>query len=68
MAAQGFTDEQIAKTLGIAVSTIRTQWVRLKQKLNTSSRTHAVALVLASRHRVEMEELEERLKDTNEDA
>lgn len=56
-AAEGLRDKEIAARLGIAMSTLRTYWERLKAKLGAGTRAQAMARALASRHRIAMEEL-----------
>ncbi len=43
-AADGLTDKEIGKELGIGVSTIRTYWDRLRDKLGAVNRAQAIAL------------------------
>ncbi|MFZ4508508.1 MAG: LuxR C-terminal-related transcriptional regulator [Fimbriimonas sp.] len=46
MAAQGYTDKQMATRLGISRETVATYWRRILQRFNASSRTEVVATVL----------------------
>ena len=43
-AAAGATDKEIADDLDISVATLRTYWVRVRDKLGAVNRTHAIAL------------------------
>jgi PAS domain S-box-containing protein len=43
LAAQGFTDKEIASQIGVQMSTVRTYWDRIKIKLLATNRTEAVA-------------------------
>lgn len=43
LAVQGFTDEMIAKELGIECGTVNSYWVRIRGKLGNFSRTELVA-------------------------
>jgi PAS domain S-box-containing protein len=45
-AIRGHTDRQIAVTLGISESTIKTFWERIREKLNATNRSHAIANAL----------------------
>ncbi|HWA83067.1 MAG TPA: LuxR C-terminal-related transcriptional regulator [Fimbriimonadaceae bacterium] len=44
-AAKGMTDKEIAKLRGISVTSVRTYWDRLREKLHANGRTHVVAIV-----------------------
>lgn len=46
LAVDGRTDEQIAQTLGLSVSTVNSYWVRIRGKIGSLSRTEVVAAVL----------------------
>jgi len=46
LAAMGKCDKEIARDLGVSLSTVRTYWERLRTKTGTRSRTHAVCTVL----------------------
>ncbi len=48
LGAQGATDQEISETLAIAVPTLRTYWLRIREKLGAVNRTHAIALAVAS--------------------
>lgn len=43
-AAEGMTDQQIANTLDIRVSTVTTYWIRIRGKLGRLSRSELVAM------------------------
>ena len=43
-AATGATDKEIADHLDISVATLRTYWIRVRDKLGAVNRTHAIAL------------------------
>jgi len=45
-AAEGLADKEIASHLGLSVTTVRTYWERIRQKLGAVNRTQAVRLVL----------------------
>jgi len=47
LAAQGCCDKEIANTLGVQISTVRTYWERIRAKTASKSRTHAVCAVIA---------------------
>ena len=46
-AANGLADKQIARHMGLQLSTVRTYWERARQKLSASNRTHAVSMLVA---------------------
>ncbi len=46
LAVQGLTDKEICRKLGITLATIRTHWVRLREKQGTVNRAEAVANAL----------------------
>ncbi len=48
-AAAGATDKEIADDLDISVATLRTYWVRVRDKLGAVNRTHAIALAAFDR-------------------
>lgn len=54
-AAQGLTDKEIADRLDIDLSTIRTYWHRIQSKLDTVSRTHAVATLIEMRQQQQLD-------------
>ena len=45
LAAQGMPDKQIAELCHVRVSTIRTYWGRIYEKLNATNRTHAACIL-----------------------
>lgn len=45
LGAQGATDKEIACHLGLSIPTLRTYWMRIRNKVGATSRTHAIALV-----------------------
>lgn len=45
-AANGLTDKEIAKDLGIATGTVKTHWTRVRTRFRCSTRAHAVALFM----------------------
>jgi DNA-binding CsgD family transcriptional regulator len=53
MAAQGFTDESIAKELDISVATVRGYWLRVRTKLGGSSRAELVGQWIGLNSRTE---------------
>ena len=64
LAAQGLTDKEIAKTLGISIDTVDTYWRRIRNRYSVSSRTEAVARAVSEeltraleRERLEKERL-----------
>ena len=48
-AARGATDKEIADDLDLSVATLRTYWVRVREKLGAVNRTHAIALAALDR-------------------
>jgi DNA-binding CsgD family transcriptional regulator len=48
LAAQGLTDKEVQRRLGLSGSTIATYWKRIRQKLNTANRAEAIAKLLSS--------------------
>jgi DNA-binding NarL/FixJ family response regulator len=46
-AANGLADKQIARQMGLQLSTVRTYWERAREKLGASNRTHAVSMLVA---------------------
>lgn len=44
-AAEGLSDKEIAKERGLRLSSVRTYWDRMRDKLKASNRAHAVALL-----------------------
>lgn len=46
LAAEGWTDKEIASRLKVAAATLKTHWERLRHKLHAKSRAHAVAKLL----------------------
>jgi DNA-binding CsgD family transcriptional regulator len=48
LAAQGMPDKQIAELCRVRVSTIRTYWERIYEKLNATNRTHAACMVVSA--------------------
>ena len=59
LAAEGLTDKEIARELGISVDTVDTYWRRIRHRLGTSSRTAAVATALMQGTRASEERLGE---------
>jgi len=49
LAAEGKTDKEIARELGIQIATVNTHWSRIRLKLNVGSRTEAVSVVQRER-------------------
>lgn len=49
LAAQGLTDKEIQRRLGLSSSTVSTYWKRIREKLHTVNRAQAIAR-LAARH------------------
>ena len=43
LAAQGLTDKEIQRRLGLSASTISTYWKRIREKLQTVNRAQAIA-------------------------
>ncbi len=43
-AKRGATDQEIASDLGMTVSTLRVCWLRIRDKLGATNRTHAIVL------------------------
>ena len=48
-AAKGATDKEIADELELSVATLRTYWMRVREKLGAVNRTHAIALATVDR-------------------
>jgi DNA-binding CsgD family transcriptional regulator len=48
LGAEGATDGEISDRLAIAVPTLRTYWLRIREKLGAVNRTHAIALAVAA--------------------
>ena len=48
LGASGATDQEISDHLSISVPTLRTYWLRIREKVGAVNRTHAIALVVAS--------------------
>jgi DNA-binding CsgD family transcriptional regulator len=49
-AMEGMTDKEIACDLGISPATVKSYWLRIRQKVGGLTRTEAVARVLQQRH------------------
>jgi DNA-binding CsgD family transcriptional regulator len=47
LGAEGATDGEISDRLAISVPTLRTYWLRIREKLGAVNRTHAIALAVA---------------------
>lgn len=47
LGAQGATDQEISDQLSISVPTLRTYWLRIREKIGGVNRTHAIALAVA---------------------
>ena len=45
LAAQGLTDKEIARRLDIGLSSVRTYWNRIRNKLDVTNRSQAIAVV-----------------------
>jgi DNA-binding CsgD family transcriptional regulator len=63
LAAQGWTDKQIAHDLGISAHTVGTHWRRLRERTGASNRTAAVLGCLRAR----IEEQNKQLREANEE-
>ena len=48
LAANGMTDKEIARRMGVSLATVRTYWERLRVKTATRTRTHATCVVMLS--------------------
>ena len=46
LAANGNTNGAIARTLGVGIDAINSQWLLIRRKLRAGDRTHAVAVAL----------------------
>lgn len=42
LAAQGLTDKEIARKVGVSITTIRTYWMRIRRKVGASNRAQAI--------------------------
>jgi PAS domain S-box-containing protein len=51
LAADGLTDKEIAKRLGLQLPTIRTYWERIREKLGTSNKVQSISRLLAQLYR-----------------
>lgn len=49
LASEGLIDKQISEVLCLSLTTVRTYWERIRQKLGTVNRTHSVWVALFSR-------------------
>ena len=58
-ASNGLTDKEIARDRGITISSVRTYWDRLREKLKAHSRTHVVAIVTQAMLRESEQALED---------
>src|SRR5471030_1999859 len=47
LAADGLTDKEIAKRLDLQLTTIRTHWERVREKLGTSNKAQSISKLLA---------------------
>ena len=47
LGATGATDQEISDRLSISVPTLRTYWLRIREKIGAVNRTHAIALAVA---------------------
>jgi len=47
LAANGLTNQAIARAMGITVETVKTRMIKARRKLRAVDRTHAVAIALA---------------------
>ena len=61
-AARGATDKEIAKDLDLSIATLRTYWVRVREKLGAVNRTHAISLASLDRP-TDSEDVRKRLVD-----
>ncbi|TQF66202.1 response regulator transcription factor [Pseudoalteromonas luteoviolacea] len=50
LSASGFETKEIAKTLNISENTVLFHFKKIKKKLNSTNRTHAVALAICHNH------------------
>ena len=50
LAAEGLTDKEICLQTGLKISSVKTYWSRLSERLNACSRSHIIAKVLIERH------------------
>jgi PAS domain S-box-containing protein len=57
LAADGLTDKEIGRTIGIGEGTIRTYWERVRKKLGAVNRAQALSMVLAKEHKKAVQEL-----------
>jgi DNA-binding NarL/FixJ family response regulator len=46
LAAEGQIDKEIAEVMGVSLTTVRTYWERVREKLGGVNRTHCVCLAL----------------------
>jgi len=51
LAADGLTDKEIAKRLDLQLTTIRTHWERVREKLGTSNKAQSISKLLAQLYR-----------------
>lgn len=59
LAADGHTDKEIARTLGISTETVNTYWRRIRTRFGTSSRTEVVAIAMRENAEAHFELLNE---------
>jgi PAS domain S-box-containing protein len=63
LAAEGLTDKEIAKTLGISHATVTTHWVRVRERSGARSRGEALMKILGENLRETARVAEQALED-----
>lgn len=59
LAADGLTDKEIARKLGVTGTTVRTYWIRMRNKLKSVNRAQTVARALNLMFRATQQELDD---------
>jgi two-component system CheB/CheR fusion protein len=60
LGAEGRTDKEIARDLGISHATVTTHWVRMREKLGARSRGHVIAQAMSVIYREAREEIDQK--------
>jgi DNA-binding CsgD family transcriptional regulator len=46
LAANGYTNEEIAQAMWVGLETVKTHWQRMKRRMGARDRTHCVAIAM----------------------